>query len=87
MNDGKTVSVWIACVKWFMEHPCKVWYGNPVQVWTITASGPFFIPVENIKSRVVYSKCTRDFGRILFNDTVYVIVPLMINDTCIDIHI
>lgn len=30
------VSLWIACVNWFLEHPCKVWYGNPVQVWTFS---------------------------------------------------
>lgn len=25
---------WVAAVKWYMDHPCRVWFGNPVQVWS-----------------------------------------------------
>ena len=62
-----------------MEHPCKDWYGHPVQVWTTTSSGSFLIPVKSIKSRVVHVKHTRNFGSSLSNDTVYVVIPLMSN--------
>ena len=62
---------------WLLEHPCKLWFGNPVQVWTtVTSPSPFLIPVRCIKSRVVYIKCKETFGR-LENDQVYVIVPLL----------
>lgn len=77
-EKAKPINQCFACVSWFMEHPCKLWYGNPVQVWTtVTSPGLFLIPVVSIMSRVVYTKCTRDFGRHIFNDTVYVVVPLM----------
>ncbi len=81
-NDHtQAVKLWIACVNWFQEHPCKVWYGNPVQVWTtVSTPGSFLVPVRSIKSRLVYVKCTRDFGTVLVNDTVYVVVPLMSNE-------
>lgn len=78
LNDqGRTISLWVACVNWYLEHPCKLWYGNPVEVWT-TVHSPVtsLIPVKHIKSRLVYAKCRRDFGRRLLNDSVYVISPL-----------
>ena len=63
-----------------MEHPCKTWYGNPVEVWTTTSSpGSFLIPVRNISSRVVHVKNTRKFGHSLSEDTVYIVVPLLSN--------
>ena len=69
--------IWVACVNWYLEHPCKLWYGNPIQVWsTVLSPVTSLIPISNIKSRVVYSKISRDFGRRLVNDTVYVISPL-----------
>lgn len=75
--ETSPVRLWIAAVNWLMEHPCKLWYGHPLQVWTATKSpGISLIPVIHILCRVVYVKCTRDFGRMLINDTVYVIVPL-----------
>lgn len=70
-SDNKSVTLWVACIKWYMEHPCKSWYGHPVEVWTATSSpGSFLIPVTSISSRVVYVKHTRNFGRSLSNDTV-----------------
>ena len=27
--------VWIVALKWYMEHPSRVWYGHP-QVWSRT---------------------------------------------------
>ena len=79
-SDNRSVTLWAACIKWFMEHPCKEWYGHPVQVWTTTSSpGSFLIPVKSISSHVVHVKHTRNFGHSLSNDTVYVIIPLMSN--------
>ena len=71
--DGSTElsRMWFAYVNWLLEHQCKLWYGNLVQVWTTVQSlSSFFILVKNIKSRIVYVKCNRDFGQMLSNDTV-----------------
>ena len=77
---SKTVTLWVACVRIFLEHPCKVWFGHPVQVWTAVASPEtYLIPVTNIVSRLVYTKCRRDFGATK-DDLVYVVVPLLSNE-------
>ena len=61
--SAKHTKIWCACVNRYFEHPCKLWYGSPVQVWTtLTAPNCFVIPVSSIKSRLVYVKCNRDFG-------------------------
>lgn len=80
-DHSQAKSFWVACVNyWYLEHPCKVWYGNPVEVWSTVPSPVIsFIPVKNILSRLVYAKCTRDFGRMLVNDTVFVVTPLISN--------
>ena len=76
--DGHHTKLWVAAVSWFMDHPCKVWYGNPVQVWSAaTFPGFSFIPVTNIISRVVYTKSVCNFGQLISRDNVYVIVPLV----------
>ena len=31
-TNGRTTK-WIDAVKWFMDHPCRVWFGNPTQVY------------------------------------------------------
>ncbi len=63
----------LAEIEYFLEctcmvgwHPCKLWYGNPVQVWTTVKS-------PSIKSRVVYSRCIETFGNL----SVYVVAPLL----------
>lgn len=79
-QSAKHIQLWVAAVNWFMEHPCKVWFGNPAQVWcTAKYPGEFFIPVTSIKSRVVYTQSLVNFGRISGSDTVYVVVPLVYN--------
>lgn len=68
---------WMAAVSWYMPHNCSVWFGKPTQVWTTTQyPGYCFVPVSHIKSRVVYTKASVNFGRMIGLDTVYVIVPL-----------
>ena len=48
--------IWMAAVEWYMDHPCKVWFGNPTQVWsTATYLGYSFILVSDIVSRIVYT--------------------------------
>ena len=77
-ENNKNTQLWVAAVSWFMDHPCKHWFGNPVQVWS-SASYPdvSFIPVTNIVSRVVYSKVLYTFGQVIGSDSVYVVVPLV----------
>ncbi len=53
---------WIVAVNTFVQHSCKVWFGNPAEVWTITPNSMTFIPINAIRSRVVYSKSKVDFG-------------------------
>ena len=79
-SDYSVSSLWFASIQTYLEHPCKVWFGNPVQVWTTVGSPEtHLIPVTSITSRLVYTKCRIDFGRIK-NDLVYVIVPLISNE-------
>lgn len=54
----------VAAVSWHEAHPCHVWFGRPTQVWSNSTVGYCFIPVRNIKSRVIYCKTTINFGRI-----------------------
>ena len=68
---------WVAAVHWFMDHPCKVWFGNPTQVWcTSHFPGHSFILVPDIISRMIYTKELCNFGRLIGSNTVYVTVPL-----------
>ncbi len=70
-------STWFACITTYLEHPCRVWFGHPLQVWTAVPSPQVrLIPICKITSRLVYTKCRRDFGSIK-NDLVYVVVPLI----------
>ena len=72
-----TCTHWIVAVRWFMDHPCRVWYGDPTQVWSISQfPGHSYIFVSDIISRVVYSKYLCDFGRFVGTNIVFVIIPL-----------
>lgn len=73
----ETRSFWFAAVSIFQHHNCKVWFGKPVQVCTF--SDILFIPISHIKSRVAYASTTINFGRIIGQDHVLVVVPL-VND-------
>ena len=72
--------MWFAAIRTLMEHPCKVWYGNPVEVWSCVPSNPYisFVPIPSILSRVVYTKTKVDFGRVFCEDNVFVVTPLYI---------
>ena len=78
-DNGHTEIVWIACIKWFMEHQCRVWFGQPTQVWSSACyPGNFFIPITDIVSRVVYSHHLVNFGRFIGEEKVYIITPFEI---------
>ena len=74
--DEQRTMMWVAAVSWYCPHPAKIWFGQPTQVWSSqTQPGYSFIPIPNIRSRVVYTKATVNFGRIGCN-TVNIIVPV-----------
>ena len=76
-NGKEQRAVWVAVVSIYMAHNCKVWFGKPTQVWTtVTYPGYSFIPLTNIISRVLYSTTTVNFGRLIGNDYVNIVVPL-----------
>ena len=67
---GPTQKVWVIAVKWYMEHPYKVWYGSPSQVWSsIQRSDIALIPITSFISRAVYIEASIEasvnFGRII----------------------
>ena len=69
--------VWMAAVSWFMNHQCKVWFGSPCQVWSSATTHPSysFVLIEDIVSRVLYTKSNVNFGRFIGSETVVVVVP------------
>lgn len=74
---GETKQQWVVAVKWYEEHPCKVWFGYPAQVWsTYQRPGYSLIPLCAIVSRAVYAKMEVDFGRFIGKQCVIVAVPL-----------
>lgn len=76
--SGESQSFWVAAIQIFMAHPCKMWYGDPVQVWSTVPNSIDiqYVPVSSIASRVVFSKTKVDFGRNIGEDNVYVVIPL-----------
>lgn len=74
-GDGHKQIMWVASVRWYMEHQCRVWFGQPAQVWSGACyPGNFFIPITNVVSRVVYVHHLVNFGRVIGEEKIYVIV-------------
>ena len=77
---SKTTEIkYVAAIKFFAQHECKVWFGHPVEVWSKCfepGSRVQFIPISNIKCRVVYTDITWNFGRYYGSQTVRVIIPI-----------
>ena len=68
------LSIWTACVSFFDEHPCKVWFGGPTQVWTRSVTPDHhYIKLSSIKCRVAYCETKVDFGRRIGQETVFVV--------------
>ena len=79
MVEGKatTSTIWLADINYFLEHPCRVWYGYPTEVWSkFESSESFFIPLFHVHSRVAYVSTNVNFGRIIGINSVYVVVPV-----------
>lgn len=69
-----THSIWTACVSFYYEHECKVWFGGPTQVWSKTTSPDmYYIILSSIKTRVAYCECVVDFGRVIGSQSVFVV--------------
>ena len=69
-------TLWLANVSCFEQHPCRLWYGTPAQVWCTIHSNSDFIPVSSIKHLSVHVKASVNFGRYVGIDTVYIATPI-----------
>lgn len=59
---------------------CKAWYGYPTQVWSIGFRTGFnYFLLNDVTSRVVYVRTKVNFGRIIGEDSVLVVVPIPLN--------
>ena len=75
--DSEIKSFWFAAISLLDSHSCKVWFGNPVQVWSqVTLPDILFIPISFIRSRTAYIATSVSFGRVIGSDRVLVVVPL-----------
>lgn len=75
-GNGHKQTVWVASVHWYMEHQCRVWFGQPTQVWSgVCYPGNFLILISNNVSRVVYAHHLVSFGWVIGEEKVYIIVP------------
>ena len=71
------MKVWVIAVTWYMEHPCKVWYGSTSQVWScVQRSEIDLIPITSFISRAVYTKATVNFGTISGSMPVIIATPV-----------
>ena len=77
VDNSETDSVWIVALKWYMEHPCRVWYGHPTQVWSCTqCTDVDFVPINYIKDRCTFTKTFVNFGRYLGTQEVIIATPI-----------
>ena len=77
ISSSECQKVWIVALKWYMEHPCRVWYGHPAQVWSCTQCTEVdYIPFEYIKERCVFIKTLVNFGRYLGTQDVNIATPI-----------
>ena len=71
--DSSVTSLWTACLSFYQEHCCKVWFGGPTQVWTKTTFDQRYVALSSIKSRVAYCETTVAFGRFIGKESIYVV--------------
>ena len=63
-------------VNYYMQHPARVWFGSPTQVWSaVVHTETKFLPITCIKSRVSYSVQRYDFGQLIGVDKVIIATP------------
>lgn len=68
--------LWLALVSMYMRHEHRNFFGNPVQVWSLTQHSTLrYIPIESIKSRVVAAKMQIELPSGL-QETVFVATPI-----------
>ena len=73
-SNATTICLWMACVQFFDEHQCKVWFGGSTQVWKRTTSPDmFYIPICDVKSRVAFCSISVNFGRVIGEEMVHVV--------------
>ena len=76
-NTTEPSTAWFAYVTFFLPHECKVWYGYPTEVWSISeSSSSYFIPLSNIKSGAAYIQANVNFGCSIGIQPVFVAVPI-----------
>ena len=74
---GVDPTFWIAVVSLYDEHPCKMWFGHPTEVWaTSTLPDCFFLPISYVVSRVAYCELDVNFGRFIGREKVIFVSPL-----------
>ena len=70
-------SFWLLSGSSYIEHPCRLWFGNPTEVWTtVLKDETEFFFVTEITSRVVYVETMYQFGRVIGEDRVLIITPI-----------
>ena len=74
-NGTESRSFWFAAVPLFLDHPCRVWFGSPTEVWSRVTSRDI-LPLSYILCRIAYASTSVNFGRVIGEDTVLVVVPL-----------
>ena len=71
-------SIWIACVRFYDVHNCRVWFGGPTEVWCKSSTtGRHYILLSSIECRVAYSEATVNFGRLIEDQSVLIVSKLM----------
>ena len=75
--DSSHEKVIVASVSLFMAHPCRVWFGSPVEVWSdMQHSQRVYIHLNSIFSTAVYTRSEVDFGRRIGRQKVIVAIPV-----------
>ena len=79
-TNVESISKWFVCCTSYMRHPqCQAWFGYPTQVWTTVLSPEThrsYYLLSKINSRVVFVKANVNFGRVIGDDTVFVVTPI-----------
>ena len=68
---------WFAIASFFEPHQCHVWFGYPTEVWNaVSFQEKVYVPIVNIKCRVVCTKTIYTFGSVIGEDSVYITSPV-----------
>lgn len=78
-SETQNHSLWVMAAERFMQHPCRVWFGSPSQVWSFDKHSLHFFAISSFVSRVVHIKATVDFGRVHGCLPVIIATPIECN--------